>query len=196
MKIRSLIVLMSGLLWIGCGQGTSRESATAEAPGEVVAEAPAAGVASETAAETGSEMEALKKTDPAGLYGAPVTAEELVEIAALNETPEQFLDRPIVVEGVVSEVCPMRGCWIDLADETGASIRVKVKDGVIVFPLSAKGRSARVEGTLEKIELSEEDARDWMRHEAAELGREFDPASVTGPQVIWRVRGRGAEIES
>ena len=192
MKTRSLVILLTGLLWIGCGRETGRDPAPAGTPET----GPAEVAASRAPDQPDAEADALHKADPAGLYGAGVTAEEVVEIASLNETPEQFLDRPIVVEGVVSEVCPMRGCWMELADEAGGTIRVKVKDGDIVFPLSAKGHSARVEGTLEKVELTEEDARDWMRHEAEELGREFDPASVDGPQVIWRVRGRGAEIES
>lgn len=192
MKTRSFILLVSGLVWIGCAQETPRDATPAGEPAADAAE-PAANDAAESPA---GEMAALHKAEPGGLYGTPVTASEIVEIVSLNETPEQFLDRTFVVEGTVSQVCPMRGCWIDLADATGATIRVKVEDGVIVFPLSAKGRHARVQGNLEKIELSEEDARGWRQHEAAELGEEFDPASVTGPQVIWRVRGRGAEIES
>jgi hypothetical protein len=133
---------------------------------------------------------------PAGdMYGEALVPTEPVSIAAIHEDPESFEGKTVRVEGTVTEVCPMRGCWVELAGvEDGSTIRVKVDDGVIVFPLSAKGKSARVEGTVEKITMTEDEARSWFRHEAAELGRTFDPESVTGPQTIWRIKGRGAEI--
>jgi len=55
------------------------------------------------------------------------------------------------VEGTVAAVCPMRGCWMDVAGAGGETIRVKVKDGEVVFPQSAKGKKAIVEGVLVKI---------------------------------------------
>ena len=82
-----------------------------------------------------------------------------------------------------------------IEDGTAATIRVKVVDGDIVFPLSARGHKAVVEGLVEKIELTEEQARSWREHEAEELGVAFDPASVTGPEVIWRIKGKAAEIQ-
>jgi hypothetical protein len=65
---------------------------------------------------------------------------------------------------------------------------------VIVFPMSARGRRAVVEGVMEKIQLTEEEAREQARAHAEEMGEEFDPASVTGPQTIYQLKGLGAVI--
>lgn len=191
-----VLFLFLACMIAGCG-GSTDQAETPAADAEDMAQTPAETPEQPAAGETAeaSEEDRLHRADPAGTYGEALTLTEPVSIAAIHEDPESFEGQVVCVEGTVTEVCPMRGCWVDLADaEGGATIRVKVDDGVIVFPLSAKGRSARVEGTVQKIEMTEEEARSWFSHEAAELGQAFDPESVTGPQTIWRIKGQGAEI--
>jgi len=55
------------------------------------------------------------------------------------------------IAGTVAAVCPMRGCWMDIAGAGGETIRIKVKDGEVVFPQSAKGKKVVAEGILVKI---------------------------------------------
>ena len=74
-------------------------------------------------------------------------------------------------------------------------IRVKVEDGVIVFPVEAKGKEALVEGEVEKLELTEKQARGWFKHVAEEKGEPFDSTSIQGAMTIYRIKGSGAEIE-
>jgi hypothetical protein len=142
-----------------------------------------------------SEEDLLHKADPAGKYGSDLTLSASTELTAILADPETYEGKMVQVRGVVSEVCPMRGCWIELADaQTTESIRVKVTDGDIVFPLSAKDQPAVVEGIIERIDLDEEANRDWLEHLAEERGETFDRNSVHGPVVIWRIRGEGAKI--
>jgi len=89
----------------------------------------------------------------------------------------------------------MMGCWMELeSDIEGEHIKVKVKDGDIVFPVEAKGQTALVEGTVYKIELTQEEAADYLEHAAEEQNEEFDPSTVTGPMTIYQIKGLGAEI--
>ena len=92
------------------------------------------------------------------------------------------------------------GEWLDkqrlrLTDIPFEKIQVKVVDGEIVFPMEAKGRQARVEGVVEALKLTKEQAIALGQHRAEEHGTEFDPSSVTGPVTYYRIRGLGAEIE-
>ena len=90
----------------------------------------------------------------------------------------------------------MAGCWIELSsDAEGEQIKVKVKDGEIVFPMDAKGSTALVEGKVYKIELSKEKAINYYEHLAEESGDEFDPATVTGSITIYQIKGFGAQID-
>jgi hypothetical protein len=129
-------------------------------------------------------------------FGKPLTLSGLTKVSELEKSPQSFVGKKVLISGTVVEVCSTRGCWLDIASDTPfEKIQVKVTDGVIVFPLSARGRTAYVEGVLEELKLSKKDALDYQRHKAKEKGISFDPATVTGPQTIYRVRALGAVIE-
>ena len=58
----------------------------------------------------------------------------------LINNKNDYMNSIVKVEGVIEEVCPMRGCWLQVVGESDYNkIRIKVKDGDIVFPLSSKG---------------------------------------------------------
>ncbi len=46
------------------------------------------------------------------------------------------------------------GCWMAVApahDPSGPTVRLKVEDGVIVFPVSAKGKRVSAQGVFEAV---------------------------------------------
>jgi hypothetical protein len=129
--------------------------------------------------------------------GAGVTLAETTPIADLLAHAEERVGSHVAVEGEVTGVCQMMGCWLELrAAEGGAEIRVKVDDGALVFPSWSKGKAAKAEGTVERLELSREDYLIQRQHEAQEAGEELDEASVEGdgPFRVYRIHGTGAEI--
>jgi len=137
----------------------------------------------------------LAQTDDANL-GAEITLTEKTKISDILADPESYLDQTVLVEGEILEVCPMMGCWMELkSDEGEGMIKVKVKDGEIVFPVEAKGSTALVEGKVYKIELTQEKAIEHFEHVADEKGEEFDPTTITGPMTIYLIKGLGAVIE-
>ena len=85
-------------------------------------------------------------------YGEPLTLTEITKISKILETPEDFVGKKVLVNGTVTSVCSKRGCWMNLAsDKAFEQIQIKVVDGVIVFPMSAHGKSAKVEGIIERL---------------------------------------------
>ena len=81
------------------------------------------------------------------------------------------------------------------SDKEFETIRVKVNDGEIVFPLSAKGKLAKVEGVLEKLELTKEQTKMWKKNQAEEQGEVFDSTCTYEATSIYRLKGIGAVIE-
>ncbi len=129
-------------------------------------------------------------------YGKDITLKEKTSISDILNNPEDYLDKTVLVEGEVLDVCSMMGCWIELASNVeGEKIKVKVKDGDIVFPEEAKGKSALVEGKVYKIELTVEEAVEYYQHQADERGEEFEASTVTEAVTIYQIKGLGAEIE-
>ncbi len=91
-------------------------------------------------------------------YGEEITLKEKTPISKILETPVEFKDKRVLVEGTVIGVCAKRGCWIKLAsDKEYESIIVKVNDGDIVFPIEAKGKTALVEGTIYSVIVENKD---------------------------------------
>ena len=129
-------------------------------------------------------------------YGNPLTLSEMTRVSEIEKNPSAFIGKKVLVKGTVVEVCAKRGCWLDIASDTPyEKIQIKVADGVIVFPMSARGHTAMVEGVVEELKLSREQATAYYRHKAEEKGLPFDPASVKGPEKIYRIRALGAVIE-
>jgi hypothetical protein len=91
--------------------------------------------------------------------GAGVALKEVTPIEDVIARPADFVGKTIRVDGVATAVCTHMGCWMAVApegDAQGATVRVKVDDGVIVFPVTAKGSKVSAEGVFEAVGTSEE----------------------------------------
>ena len=128
-------------------------------------------------------------------YGAGVGKAQVVKVSDLYADPGKYVGKAVRVEGLVTDVCQKRGCWMEVAsDKEFQTIKIKVDDGVIVFPMDAKGKIAAAEGVFEKLEVPAERVAAMKRHEAEEKGVPFDPKSVKGPETVYLIRGSGAVI--
>jgi hypothetical protein len=128
-------------------------------------------------------------------YGAGVQLAETVPMATILADPQAYAGKSVRVEGTVTDVCPKRGCWFEMAGEApGQKMRFKVRDGEMVFPMDAKGKFAVAEGVVAVQELSMEETRQYLEYQAREYGSGVDPASVTEPMTIVRLDGQGALI--
>lgn len=89
-------------------------------------------------------------------YGKNIDLKEKTKISEVLSKPEKYVGKKVLVEGTIVNVCEKRGCWIELSsDKKYETIKVKVNDGEIVFPMEAKGKTALVEGELYSIENKE-----------------------------------------
>jgi hypothetical protein len=127
--------------------------------------------------------------------GKPLEAKETIGIDKLMADPDAWVGRTVQVKGRATDVCQMMGCWTVLADPaTGKSVRIKVKDGEIVFPKDLTGKTVLAEGKFSKQVLTREQAVAQARQEAEENKRKFDPASIKSGVTIYQVQGSGAVI--
>lgn len=135
--------------------------------------------------------------EPTGTqYGNELSLSEVTPISQILEDPSGYVGTKVLIEGEVVEICPMKGCWMEVKDPlSGKSMKVKVEDDVIVFDEASKGKMAKAEGEIYEIKLSEEEAMSYMKHLADEKGEAFDSTSVTGPMVFYQLQGDGAFVE-
>lgn len=129
-------------------------------------------------------------------YGQEITLTEKSKVSEILENPANFEGKKVLVEGTVVNVCEKRGCWIELAsDKEFETIRIKVKDGEIVFPMEAKGKTALVEGEFYSfnVETEAECGGDCGDHkeEGKKEDCEHDKKQV---KTIYQIKGLGAKI--
>jgi hypothetical protein len=86
--------------------------------------------------------------------GTGVTLEKPTPIASLAAKPLEFVGKAVRIDGVATAVCTHMGCWMAVASADapdGPTVRLKVEDGVIVFPISAKGKRVSAQGVFEAV---------------------------------------------
>jgi len=130
-------------------------------------------------------------------FGAGVTLAETTSVARILADPDAYVGKRVRIEGKVLDVCPMKGCWMELEEqkEGAASLRVKVDDGVIVFPVTSKGKLAVAEGVVEAIPMTRDKYVAWLEHLAEERGEKLDSSKIgEGPFRIVQIKGTGARI--
>jgi hypothetical protein len=122
--------------------------------------------------------------------GKGVALSKATPIEALTTRPKEFVGKTVRVDGIAKAVCAEMGCWmavaVDETDPASPTVRLKVEDGVIVFPMSAKGKKVSAEGVFEVVRANDMEAR-----EAAGEHAKQDPNA--SPQ--YQIKATGAIIK-
>ena len=50
------------------------------------------------------------------IYGSDFSYDSIEAISNLTNNANKFLDKEIITEGQIVDVCPMKGCWIEIKD--------------------------------------------------------------------------------
>lgn len=147
-------------------------------------------------------------------YGDGVKITEPIAISKLLSEPDGYVGQKVRVDGVITAVCEKRGCWMQVTDpDSGQGLRVKVEDGVIVFPYESMGHRAAAEGIFEAVKLTPEQVAARAEAAAAEAAghahppgepceKEGSPSAKAGcdapvqQDTIYVLRGTGAVIQS
>ena len=128
-------------------------------------------------------------------FGEEVDEAQLVTISKILSQPEAFLEQPVTISGTVIGVCEKRGCWMELASDVRyEKLRIKVRDGDMVFPVSTKGSKAIATGLLSAINLDLEQSKRYLAMLAKRKQQEFDPASVTEALTLYQLVPTGVKI--
>lgn len=128
-------------------------------------------------------------------FGTALTLTETTKVSDIYANPDQYNGKRVQVQGPIVDVCADMGCWLALgSDKDAQTIRFKVEDGVIVFPMSVRGMTAKVEGVLTVTMLTEAEQIAQGQEMAREKKTTFDPKTVKGPKTSIQIKGEGAVV--
>ncbi len=104
-----------------------------------------------------------KKPGSVIVRGAKIERAPSVSLADLLRAPEQRDGKTVVTEGRVRRACTRMGCWMELAaGDEGPGVRVTFKDYGFFVPTDSSGATAKVQGTVKLVELSDRSAAHYQ----------------------------------
>lgn len=129
--------------------------------------------------------------------GAGVQIDQATPIADIVASPDKFVGMTLRVDGVATAVCSHMGCWMAVAASDAADapvVRVKVDDGVIVFPVTAKGKRVSAQGVIEKIAATDAESLEA----ASEQAKKATPADKASADMAakYQLKATGAVIRN
>lgn len=122
-------------------------------------------------------------------YGADLTLTNAISIDDAISATDAGAQDPLLIEGEVTAVCQVKGCWMGFTTENG-EIRVTFKDYGFFVPLNIVGKTVLAEGTLEKVTLSLRDSKHLVKDAGG------DPDTVTEPIVEYQMVATGVKVAS
>ncbi|QYK00736.1 DUF4920 domain-containing protein [Shewanella psychrotolerans] len=128
-------------------------------------------------------------------FGTEVNDNHLVNVSTILATPASYVGQQVTIKGMITNVCSKRGCWMTVAsDQRFQELFIKVPDGEMVFPISAKGSEAIVTGALKAKPLNLAQTKSWLAEQAKHQGLSFDPDTVTKAISLYELTPVGVKI--
>jgi len=102
--------------------------------------------------------EPVAVTADAEVFGAPLDeSAKPMSLAALLESPDEYVDTAVRVETRVSQVCQKKGCFM-IATSGDKAVRISFRDYAFFVPTDTAGKTVTLTGTFIERELSEKQA--------------------------------------
>ncbi|RMG11426.1 MAG: DUF4920 domain-containing protein [Deltaproteobacteria bacterium] len=184
------IVVVGGAAFLAACASTEEKAA----PAATEAQAAASTAAPAEAEPSGADGVGDAAAGAPVVRGEAVTIppEQAVTLAAIAADPEAFAGKTVRIDGKVEKVCAKKGCWLALADGSGAEpVRVTMKDYGFFVPTDCVGKAVTVQGKVELREVSVEE----QVHFAKDEGREVDPATLKPVKKV-SIVASGVELRS
>ena len=110
----------------------------------------------------------LFSAQAATVFGEVVDKTAAMPVEQLLTAPQTHLQQVVTISGTVDSVCSKQGCWMKFtADSENGPFRIKVRDGDMVFPLTAKGKTAYATGTVRLWPQGEDEADAYQLYPTA-----------------------------
>ncbi len=147
--------------------------------------------------DTKTETPEVKEETPEIAYayfGDKIDADGAFSTAEMNEKFKTMSIGDTITTkmvGTITEVCPKKGCWMNLDMGDGKTVKVRFKDYGFFVPLDAKGEVV-INGKAFVTETSVED----LKHYAEDAKKSEDEiAAITEPQITFGFEADGVMLK-
>ena len=78
-------------------------------------------------------------------FGKPLSIKKPVSLQEAIQEPARYRNQKVLLEGKISDVCQMKGCWLMLSDGERA-IRIKFENYSFFVPKDSRGKRCAPKG--------------------------------------------------
>lgn len=121
-------------------------------------------------------------------YGAPIKGTTPLSLDAAIKQLDTRPKADVLIESKVEAVCVVKGCWMALTGDAVDDVRVTFKDYGFFVPSSIIGKNVLVEGTLERVAMSLDETKHYVKDAGG------DPSKVTQPRTEYRIVANGVQV--
>ncbi len=130
-----------------------------------------------------AKYKSLSNPNTAGGYGTVITKDKAITVAQLEKDMKAqnvAEKKNVKISGKVNSVCKMKGCWMEVSDGKGGSMRVRFKDYAFFVPRDCENQTAYLQGTARYDTTSVA----MLKHYAEDAGKsKKEIAAITQPEV-------------
>lgn len=145
------------------------------------------------AVSTSCQQGNSKQEGDKSFYGETFVIDESISVDQMKTKLDET--QPIenlIVNGVIKDVCQVKGCWLTLESADGDAVRVTFKDYSFFVPKDISGKEVVIKGVGKIETTSVED----QRHYAEDEGQsEEEIAKITEPLMEYTFVAEGVKIK-
>lgn len=144
-------------------------------------------LSSQAQAQSPAPAQQQSTQQPSQQFGPAFDISHSVTVQQVLADPAAYVSTSFVVQGTIEAVCQKKGCWMQFTTaKDQPTFRLKVKDGDMVFPISAKGKTAYAYGQLKAKPMTLEQSKTYLKHRAEEQGEAFDAQQVRTAVTLYQ----------
>jgi Domain of unknown function (DUF4920) len=126
--------------------------------------------------------------DAGATFGATITSDGAVPVSQVASILENKESANVKVTAKVIDVCPKKGCWMQLEMPDQSKVFVKMKDYGFFVPTAITGKTVVIDGEAKTIVTSVDELKHYA--EDAKKSKE-EIAAITEPKKEIRLTANG-----
>jgi hypothetical protein len=138
--------------------------------------------------ETKSEIKTETTAKAPQFFGEKITEDGAVPTDSVKSMMGDQMELPCKLSGKIDAVCQKKGCWMELKNADGTTMRVTFKDYGFFMPKDASGLTAIVDGIAKIEETSIADLKEYAKDDVKSAD---DIDKITEPQreLVFEAKG-------
>ncbi|HNB80851.1 MAG TPA: DUF4920 domain-containing protein [Chitinophagaceae bacterium] len=121
-------------------------------------------------------------------FGEKITEEGAIPTDSLKARMGENKKMDCKLTGTIDAVCQKKGCWMELKNHDGSTIRVTFKDYGFFMPKDASGKTAIVDGFASVEETSVDELKEFAKDDGQS---KEEIAAITEPkkELVFEAKG-------